>query len=158
MRLAGFPKGLLSLLQSQSFGQNPKELADIVSPTVELADLYLLSTQECIQFTWNPPGAGFNTGAGLTVPAGEVWRLHGCRVAAINGVGQTQSVSPSLFINGFTLHLSNLFVAVASQNRIQVQQLAPMWLPAGSQLGATVEDLTGTPILNGAYLVSKLKA
>lgn len=155
--LSGFPKGLLSLLGSQNFGINPKDLSDVVAPTVELSELYLLSKQVSTFQTIAAPANGTNAGAGLIVPAGEVWRVHAGGIFVITGVGVTLDITPITIVNGITCPLASTTSIAASLFRWVPMIMNPFWADAGSELGAYISALVGAPTVSIQYLVSKLR-
>lgn len=156
-RLAGFPTGLLSLLQSQSFGEAPKEMADAIAPTVELAELYLLTQQVAAIGSVALPANGVNVA--LTVPQGEVWRVAYGGAFCLTGAGTTCDITPIVGVDGGTVPLGNTISLAASQMRFMPSLMGPMWLKAGQTLGAHINLLVGANIsVSVSYAVSRLRA
>lgn len=155
-RLAGFPTGLLSLVGSQSFGTAPKELGDIIAPTLELGELYLLTKQEGQVGVVAVPAAGPNNA--ITVPNGEVWRVNYGGVFVQTGVGVTLDWTPCAFANGGIVPIGDTHVQAASQTRLQAVKQAPLWLQAGQSLGVYITALVGAPTVSFSVAVSRLRA
>jgi len=157
-RLSGFPAGLLSLTGSQSFGVNPKDIADIISPCVELGELYLLSKQVGQAIVFTAPANGPNPGQGLVVPAGEVWRVHAGGFFISTAAGVTTDACLIVNISGATVPISDMISVAASQVRMQAFDHAPFWLQAGAELGVMLASPVGVPTVSVSYILSKLRA
>lgn len=70
------PPGLLSLLGIQSGGQNPQQLAGVVTPTMDMLGWYTASVLRTVGGAGDTiTGNGVFTAAALTVPSGEWWYL-----------------------------------------------------------------------------------
>jgi len=142
--LHGFPKGLLSLVGSQAFGTNPKQLGDVVAPTIDLRDLYLLSVQSSIAGSAAAPAAGFNLC--LTVPEGNVWRILAGGGIIVNGAGVTGdwglTIKPG---GGSEVPLTSVIATAANQVRFLPLTNGPIWASAGTQIGLNGSALVGVP-------------
>jgi hypothetical protein len=149
---------LLSLLDSQNFGEAPKTFGDVVVPTVEIGELYLLSKQVGVAFVMAAPVNGPNSGGGLQVPAGEIWRVHYGGLQIINGVGVTGDFTPAANVTGGSIPIGATISVAASTTRIAPFIEQPFWLTAGSELSVFISALVGAPTVSLAYVVSKLKA
>lgn len=68
------PAGLLDLLLSQQQGENPDNLGNSVSPTIDLTDFYETDRVSVATATANFTGL---TAVTVTVPAAENWKLYG---------------------------------------------------------------------------------
>ena len=165
MRIAGFAKGLLSLLDSQNFGNSPKDLVDAVQPTVELSELYLLTKyQGVFGGTVGNLAAGFNStpdaaGVNLVVPSCEVWRLYACSVSVIPAAASTGTFSPSLLLNNTAVQLTDSADYVASTRKwVSGPKIGPIWMPAGSELGVIAQNVVGTTPASLQALVAKLRS
>lgn len=156
--LSGFAKGFLSLVDSQNFGINPKDLSDTVSPVVSIEDLYLLQKQVGVLGIVAVPAAGLNLA--ITVPVGEVWRVHLGGVFMINGVGVTNTYTPVAEVKGgggIAVPLGPGVAGPASATTLAPMTCAPFWLNAGDSLGAYGASLVGVPTVSVAFMVSKLR-
>jgi len=156
--LSGFAKGLLSLLDSQNFGEAPRELGAIVVPTVDAGDLYLLNKQVGVVQVLAAPVNGNNAGGGLVVPQGEVWRIHAGGVFVLAGVGVTLDITPIAIVSGIVVPLGTTQSILASTTRMLPMLESPLWLSAGSELSCYITAIAGAPTVSIAYIVSKLKA
>ena len=157
-RLSGFPAGLLSLIGSQSFGINPKDLADTISPTMELGELYLLSKQEGKAIVFTAPVNGPNPGQGLIVPPGEVWRVHAGGFFISTGAGVQTDANLIVNLTGATIPISDSISVPASSVRMNAMKSAPFWLQSGGELGVMLASPVGVPTVSVSYIISRLRA
>lgn len=155
-RLSGFPTALLSLLGSQSFGNAPKELDDVISPVIDTAELYLVSAQQGMAGVVAAPAGGYNRG--LIVPQGEVWRVNYGGAFVLSGVGVTLDWTPCVRIDGGIVPMGDTIVQLASQTRLEAFELLPIWIEAGQELGVYVSALVGVPTISVAFSVAVLRA
>ena len=155
-RLSAFPNGLLSLTGSQSFGTAPKELGDIIAPTIELADLYLLSLQEPEVLILAAPVNGIN--AGIRVPPGEVWRVVAGGVFVLAGAGVTLDWTPVVESQGGLIPIGDTQSQAASTTRLQASKQTPFWVKSGDQVTIYIQALVGVPTVSIALLIDRLRA
>lgn len=158
-QLTGFPKGLLSLVESQSFGENVREMATTLAPTLELTDLYLASRLEIV---FGSPAAvnlanGFNSIAACQVPAGELWRVYMGNAAVVSPVAATGRFSPAVRINGGSLILGNQVDYLASTTSWSMQTPAAFWAPSGAELGLFGAQVVGASPCSAQFWISRLK-
>jgi hypothetical protein len=73
-----FPQGLLGLLDLKTQGENPSQLGPVVTPVIELADLYALNSRGSNSQNSTLTGLGVTAGAysNLVVPQGELWVVY----------------------------------------------------------------------------------
>jgi len=160
-RLAGFPTGLLSLVGSQNFGSAPKDLGDVVQPTLDLSELYLLSQLVPFSGTLTAPANGANSAqGGIAVPNGEVWYVQQVGLQVLTGVGVTGEFT--LYATpapggGFT-PLADTQVMTASTFRMKAGVQGPMWLRSGAEISCHIANLVGVPVVSIAALVCRLKS
>jgi len=146
--LTNFPKGLLDLVGSNNFGENPREMSDLITPVMEIGRLYLaqfLTTVAGIGV--GAPTAGFNLIANLVVPTGKVWALYSVAAAFTTEAGVAGDVLVSLVsIGNVRTFLSNSVATAASQTKMSTTQFSdPVMLPAGTKLGVYLQNITGVP-------------
>lgn len=154
--LSGFARGLLSLLDSQNFGEAPKSLSDTISPIVDTTGLYLLTKQSGVVGLVAVP-AGLNRV--IQVPLGEVWRVHAGGVFVLNPVAVTNTWTPFIEVSGIVVPIAPSFSVPASATRMQPMTVQPFFLSAGDWLGVYGSELVGVPTaVSCAYVVSRLKA
>jgi len=161
--IAGFAKGLLSLLDSQNFGQAPKVLIDNVSPIVDLSPLYLLQKQGGFFGSNSAPANGFNlltapAAIVSSVPSGEVWRLHALSIIIAAGAGASINAAPAIRIDGNAIPLAPLQVVAATQTLVSMSLAPPLWLNAGTELGFYAQATVLAPVVAWQAVVSRLKA
>lgn len=149
MKVSGFPRGLLDLLGSNNFGENPSELSSVIVPVVDLTPLYLASrvaSRAGIGSTAIPV-QGFNPVTLLTVPSGRVWAVYSAAAGFSPEAGVTGSVALAVISptdNAYRTYLSPLVDAVAGDvTRIAAANFAPLWLGPGCQIGAYLINVTG---------------
>lgn len=158
-RLAGYPTGLLDLVGSQSFGQAPKDLADVVAPVMDLSPLYLLTKQVAAIAIVAGPANGTNAGKGLIVPPGEVWSVRAGGVFVATGVGVTGDFTPSMISNGLTVSLGDSTPILASTTRwLRFAPPGPIFVKAGDELTCYISALVGAPTVSIQYLLAKFRA
>lgn len=162
IQLAGFPRGLLSLLQSQNFGENPRLLADVVAPCIDTLDLYAVNQQVMITGTSAAPGNGFNSlvnGLG-PVPTGEVWRvMQVSAFATTGGAASMDGFAPCIRQNGAILYLSDpLGIAINLTLWRPGALTAPLYLPGGAEIGIYCQNVTGAPTVAVSVIAARLRA
>jgi len=153
--IGAFPKGLLSMLQSQNFGINPKELSDTVVPVVDVVDCYALSAQ------FAPANsvvlANLNNDI-LTVPAGKVWRVAAAGAIVIAGVGVTGACFLTVRTQSQNVPISETMVFAASTTRPVNMTCPPFWLQAGDRINLWGDTIAGAPTATVCALVSEFNA
>jgi len=158
IRLSGFPKGLLSLLGSNSFGVNPSELGDVIAPVVDLTGMYLISAQTVISTNVNPLVNGPNAGVvNHTVPVGEMWYVHSIDAAIFAVAASSGDISAAMVQDGVTTMLTSSLVVPVNTTRF-ISAQPGIWLPSGAALRMYGATVVGTPIGGLTAVVSKLRA
>jgi len=76
VRIGTAPRGLLGALQAKIGGINPPDLGQLVTPTLDLMDMYLADQQRVLSYTVTVTGPATVATAALTVPQGQIWRVH----------------------------------------------------------------------------------
>jgi len=155
-RLSGFPKGLLSLLGSNNFGTNPKELGETIAPVVDTTDYFALQLQVGAAAVAGAPAGGPNIL--FTVPAGEVWKVCVYSIfVATGGAATVGAAYTSASIGGAT-HILGAGVPLAINNsRWAVMSAEPFFLNAGESLGAYISELVGAITLSGSLLSQRFR-
>lgn len=92
------PRGLLAYLDSQTQGENPSKLGEVVAPVLGLEPFYRANTRYFVETYGNLAMDAINANVNLLVPAGEVWQLHHASVTFLNSTGATATVIGSLCI------------------------------------------------------------
>lgn len=158
MIIGGFPQGLLDLLDSQNFGHNPNNLSEVVSPIVDLTDLYLTSRQAA-QITSGGVLANNSSNlvaAGMQVPAGETWLVRAAGAILTAGAGVSATATLVISINGLAVPISDNVLLAASTNRWIKADITRFWLPSGAYLGIYTTDVVGAPTGTISTLVNRL--
>lgn len=157
-RIAGFPQGLLDLLDSQNFGRSPNELAEIVSPVVDLTDLYLTSRQ-VVQLTAGGNVANQSSNlnnCGALVPAGETWLVRAGGGFVTAGAGASCTAWPIISIGGTAVPIGPSVAVPANTVRWVPIQFPDFWLPAGGYLSIYTADVVLVPTASVSLLVNRL--
>lgn len=165
VQLSRFPSGLLGLVGAQNFGENPRQLADVVVPTVDIGDQYMVTLQEPLFGNTAVGANGFNpyTSVPLVVPVGELWKVVAYAVNIVTAAGMSGRVGPSVRIGGAAgpnFPLGDPIAYVASETNWVYWDLDEFWAPAGYEFGASLAQVAGgsPTIVQGAIVFSRLRA
>lgn len=96
------PPGLLSLLGIKALGQNPSVLADILTPELDVTDLYFAAFSEQAGGTTGAiTTAGTAPFSALTVPPGELWYLDRLAIVSTGALAAstTYRVAAAIYDN-----------------------------------------------------------
>lgn len=163
--ISRFPAGLLDLVGSQNFGENPRQLADVVAPVVDIGQQYLVTLQVAAFGSTAAGAAGFNafTNVPLVVPNGEVWKVVALNTTVVSAAGQSGKFSPGVRIGGTAgpaFPLGDPVNYVASENNWTFWDLQEFWAPAGYEFGAILAQVVGgaPTLVQGAMIYSRLRA
>lgn len=155
--VSGFPSGLLSILDSKNFGENPRVLIESIQPVIPVIDLFLLTKQVVVPSVPANPVVLGNQANTLLVPDGEVWRVHAASAFMSCGVGVTCTFSLTIQAATFT-SISQAVSCPASQERTNPMVSPAFYLGAGFSLGLRAHEVTGAPIGSITAMISRLKA
>lgn len=151
------PRGLLSALGLQNFGEAPRELAMAYAPTIDVRELFLLDSRETVIFTTQAtPVVGSNFFANGAVPAGELWFVWQYFVGATPGAGEAIRLGPSIQYQSVNMPVGFAETIAATQNGRAFAQ-APFWASPGSVFGFWAQSLTLAPDVDAAAFVTKLR-
>jgi len=154
--ISGFPTGLLGLLDSKNFGQQPNTLSDVIVPIVDTTGLFETTKQFGEVQLIAAPANGINVG--LRVPQGEVWRVHAGGVFCLTGAGDSLEWTPVIEVNLTVIPIADTQVQGSDITRMVAMKVAPFWLQPGSQLSVFISAIVGVPTaMSVAYLVSRLR-
>jgi len=145
------PFGLLGFLGLKNGGQNPSDLSNILSPVIDLADLYYGTNKQLFRVQANVTAIGFNALA--TVPNDEVWYVIGaaCNSNAVLGAGVSlRGAMAYAAIDGAAFNVVPLG-EYASMTVGEVWYSAavlgrPLVLAPGSQLGVYCTFIAAGPV------------
>lgn len=143
-RIAAFAKGLLALVDSQNFGQGPRELFETVQPVVELSPLYLLNKQT-VRFGGTATLAAGVNSVPLTVPQNKVWWIHGASASVIPPVGASGTYSLCAVKDGSALILADPTNYVASTRTWQTSRYPNLVVGAGTDIAVVAQNVVGGP-------------
>lgn len=154
--IGGNPVGLLSILQSQNFGQNPKELSGTIVPTVEIRELYQLQFQQARAGGVAVPAIGFNQA--VVVPATQLWHVKAGGIILGAAAGVSADITMTCRYRGSLFPLTDTIPLAASQTRYVTMKAAPFWAEAGVEFGVDISSLVGAPSIQLSLLISALRA
>lgn len=160
MNLSGFPVGLLSLLDAQNFGENPRVAADSFSPIIDATGLFMTNKQVLEPRALATVANGPNTAWAVTVPAGELWYIHWAAVFATTGAGDAIGrLWITYFQDGGQFAISpTVPVMGANASEFAIMSVQPFWAVPGSRIGVFCVGVAGaTPQASGGFLVTKLR-
>lgn len=158
-RISGFPTALLALVGSQNFGVAPKELGELVTPTLDMTPLYLLGQQTTVSITLSAPANGGNQAQGLSIPQGENWYIHNVGLQVLAGAGVTGEFSlywTAMPGNGFS-PIADTVVMTASTFRMKAGG-GGFWMRSGSEISCHIANLVGVPTVSIAGVVTRLRS
>lgn len=155
------PRGLQSLLDTKSKGVNPSDLGQVISPIVDLGNLFyadlILRTATANQIN---PGVGAFA-APVAVPAGETWavrswgftviRTGGTGIAAIHGA---LLVPLGALVHPVTDDLSRNLTAVNNSLTVGKVFTDPVLVSNGASVGCVLGEIAGaghTVVTSVAY-------
>jgi len=159
--LSNYPKGLLDLLGSQNFGENPRIFEDRILGVVDVgAQLQVNKTVAIATPAFLPGGTGFRVDANnlLRVPAGETWLVKAFHAGVTTAVGEAINYHPAVGMDGNSFALATSRAVGASLNDSHPSIVQGFWIPAGAQLGVFVNSLTGAPFAALGAIVVRLRA
>jgi len=157
-QLSQFAKGFLDLVGLQNFGESPKQLGETIIATVDIGEQYQVQKLSVIALPIADILVGANTGATLTVPAGEVWCLKQAAAGAVTDAAEAIVFNIAVQIEGNSYALGNLTTLAASVSGLSVSLYQNLWLPAGAAIGVFCQSKTGT--VNGTVtaMFTRLRA
>ena len=146
------PRTLLPLLDAKTLGNTPKQIADVVSPILDLSEMYAADIPYAVaeNFSTGQPALG-SLIAPVTVPAGETWLVYAVSNRFVATGNQTVVLGISFDTssdNSAVVHLSRVSAAqfggyTIGQSDIATWQPARPWIvSAGSSFESLV--LSGT--------------
>jgi len=145
------PRGLLSFLGIKNSGRNPRSLADVLAPTVDLRDWYLAQNSESVTVNISVAGIGFTPF--FVVPETDTWAILATSInsQAVLGAGVSLQIGA-----GWTRNPNaQIFAPLTTVgNTYTVGQVAAAWSPAGSlvmvppgaQVGAYCTVIVAGPV------------
>jgi len=132
------PLGFLSVLQSQQAGSIPNELADVITPAVELMELYIAAQRETMSTLVAVTAANFYPV--YTVPAGEAWYVKTCSARWTGAIGDVGRFCAAIRVNQMNpVPLTNSAGTNAALVAADTFNVASgelnMWLRPGTEIG-----------------------
>lgn len=145
LTVSKIPRGILSLLGIQNFGQSPRAMADAYTPTLDMIDAFLASEATVVNQAVTPGGTnGFYSC--YTVPDNQVLVLQAGGALAEMAAGFACNVTFAMRYNtgaGFVTSLAPQVAVAATQQNRSVRMGPVLWLPPGTQLGGYLSGVTG---------------
>lgn len=156
--ISKYSKGLPSLLGLKERGRGIPFLADQVSGTMDMRDLYLLDQREAQALT-NIVGVvtGLNTFVDQ-IPPGEMWYIWAFSIAATIGAGAAITAAPLVFFDGLPIPctIGDYVPAVATES-FHARSAYPFWAGPGTKFGMIARSQTANPTIGGLVVFSRLK-
>lgn len=154
--ISRLPLGLLGFLGIKSGGKYPENLAGQIAPIWELQP-HMAGVHGIEVFDVAVPITGLNFNPStIVVPQTEVWYIAHC--TGIIFVDATEAIQASIGFTGpqigthqFTNAGFSIPVGAVLQRRVTMDR-EPMYLPPGTILGFTVEQVTGAPFASNAHI------
>lgn len=142
-------------------GNNVRELADVVSPVIDIGDQYVVNVIDTIFGGCNPANnfvaAAGNLAGGI--PSGETWKVHAITGSYVTGGAVTiADIAPAIQINGVAFLLSNPIAVPINRITWSISNLPPMWLPSGTLFGLYSQGVVGAPVGTVQVLASRFKS
>lgn len=148
------PPGLVSLLDVKNYGMNPVQLADQLSPTLDLGNAYAAANAQVVYGataglaavgTFAPTAAGDN----FRVPAGQLWIVEKIAITpqAALGAGNTLTFAVCVYeiTNGFVLYAGRPVSGAVGDRPIGSTD-RQLIVPAGQAIGLIIESIAGPAI------------
>lgn len=136
------PRGLLAYLDSQTQGENPSSMGEVVAPVLSMEPYYRSNAR----YQFNAAGnLAFDTLTDLIsmqVPNNEIWFLHQASLSINNNTGSTGSYAASISLVPVNSALSD-YLAIVSSGTVSVASTQWMRIPYIGQMivvppGATI--------------------
>lgn len=151
------PRGLLSLLDSQTQGKNPDSFGEVIAPTFDMVNLFAMSKGfESIQSTSVPLLVPTSGVAFVTVPVSEVWlvRTVTTQINTLDagGTGAScactfrQSSSAGTQVTLAYTGLQSLFQLTAN-TRATFNAQVPLVVTGGNIFASDICNVSGAPAL-----------
>jgi hypothetical protein len=163
------PRGLLAYLDSQTQGENPSNLSEVVAPVLSMEPFYRANARYELFSVGNFVMDAPNDHVGFTVPAGEIWHVHSASGTIHNLTGGLLSMRVSLTVQNPGM-LSTDYLALAGLNILNLPDTAMQRMPSypglvvllsGQRIQMQVDQITAFgPGTNGyfAILVNRMQA
>ena len=155
-----YAKGLLNILDSQTQGDTPSSMGDVIAPTMDLSEFLFASKRSEVQGA-TVTLTGLGIGSLVTVPAGETWWLRNVVGEAVSreGVGATMrwAIYVTTLTNNYPVCVSQnaSFPTTGTTLPIDPAHLPkPIVLLQGDQLVCQLVGVTGVPVLGWNFNVT----
>jgi hypothetical protein len=156
MEIAGFARGLLSLLGAKTRGIGLQQSSDFVQPTLDISKQ--MGANRRVNFTQNVGSLAAGTQAILIVPPGKTWRLIlvSCELTTNAGGSFTTArlfITPGEGPSGFNFPVTAAQSGVASTTTV-LSFVPPgeLWLNSGTIVGVNLTTAVATvAMVAGCY-------
>jgi hypothetical protein len=166
------PAGLLSLLDGQNLGDNPGEIADVISPTIDLWHFFLASKglEQVVAQEVIGPASPAGPYAVLTVPVGELWVIEITQFlyqsAAAGSIAGYPAIRPAIGL-GWCPCVDGVLTGTLPMGVLPVQNVRAgrlpneLLLPSGGQIATYALDCAtlaaGITTLSTIALIQRLR-
>lgn len=143
--ISEYPRGLMSLLGLQTFGENPRDLSGVIAPSLDLLQFFLFTRRESRTDTVSMTATGSIQFPTLIVPPGEAWFLQEFGIQVQTGAAQTCTFAPTINmpVNAYQMG-DAVALPVSSIGRCFMSR-PPLLLPPGTSFNVQVQSITGAP-------------
>lgn len=153
------PRGLLGLLNLKNSGKTPSTLGGVVTPIMDLLEMYCSSTYEPVAATVAVAAAVGPVSSDLVVPQNEIWFVRVATATTdVLGVGDTITMQVSIALSGITTVPFGDPQSAVAAGRIRCTSGNDIIVATpGSIFGAWVSALGGAVQIDIAALISRAR-
>jgi hypothetical protein len=148
-----YAKGLLTVLDSQTQGDTPSSMGDVIAPTMDVSE-FLLASKGSVQLQTQNIFIGLGQVVEAPVPAGEQWWVRSVHLEVITRDAVVGNWVFALFaaLPGIQVPLTSSFTmamaAVFATSRTIFQDFnRPFVMKTGDALATSCQAVTGAPVL-----------
>jgi hypothetical protein len=162
--ISQLPRGLLAALGLRNLGKNPGELSDLLAPTFETLELYLLNGVETVIGDDAAPAIGTRNFSADTlasvVPQNELWYVWHYRLTSTAGAGTSITLQPTIRLQDAQQTMTNpqLVTGAAGLTQLVPSGFNGRWALPGSLFQYGVTAITGAPgLIRGVAQITRLR-
>lgn len=153
-----FPKGLVGLTELRDMGESPRELAQIIAPTIDVTQ-FLLTDREVVTDSNTIAGAGSTVMPNLQVPKGELWRVHGASMTSA-GSGGSPAYKGTIFYReqNVTIALAPAISTLATEGSIVSSPPGQMfWAVPGAEFGFLCTAFSANFTVSAGIIITRIR-
>jgi hypothetical protein len=159
LNISNLAQGLTSLLGAKGQGAGPREFADQVVGTIDIARMLSFNQREFLVASNAAPAVGGNIFTGLSVPPGEAWLVDMFGLDCTPGAGAAIDAAPAWGVNQAAglISLGVYAAAAATQNIRPFSSNMPLLANPGSRFGFNVRSVTLAPSVDCIIVFTRLR-